>query len=312
MNNVQPNSLQAWWLAARPKTLSGALVPVVAAAALAYHTTPLSAYAWLPGLLCALFAGLMQVASNFINDLIDFERGTDRADRLGPERACQQGWISPDAMRRGIVAVIGLSGVVGLCLLALLLLHTQSPKISVLIALGGMGIACVAGAFLYTTFFSRRGLGDAMVLLFFGLVPVCGTFFALTDTVSASAVGLGVSIGCVVDTLLAVNNFRDRDTDRAVGKRTLVVLLGERGGRRLYLIVGMMGAVLMAGIDWQLHGHFTLLTLCTSFYLPFHWHTWRTMCRIDRGRALNQILGATSRNMMLFALLILLGLWWSK
>ena len=309
MNNVQPNSWQAWWLAARPKTLSGALVPVATAAALAYHTSPLLRQAWLAGALCALFAGGMQVASNFINDLIDFERGTDRADRLGPERACQQGWISPRAMRWGIVAVLTLAGIVGLGLLAVVWQQTPLPKPQLAMALLGVGVACMAGTFLYTTLFSRLGLGDVMVLLFFGLVPVCGTFFALTGTLSWATLWLGLSIGCVVDTLLAVNNFRDRDTDRAVGKRTLVVVLGERGGRGLYLAVGCCGALLMAVADASLHQRLSVLTLCMLPYLLFHFLTWRKMCRIGGGRELNIILGDTSRNMLLFALLTLLGLW---
>lgn len=309
MNNVQPNSWRAWWLAARPKTLSGALVPVATAAALAYHTSPLLRHAWLVGALCTLFAGGMQVASNFINDLIDFERGTDRADRLGPERACQQGWISPRAMRWGIVVVLTLAGIVGLGLLAVVWEQTPLPKPQLAMALLGVGVACMAGAFLYTTLFSRLGLGDVMVLLFFGLVPVCGTFFALTGTLSWATLWLGLSIGCVVDTLLAVNNFRDRDTDRAVGKRTLVVVLGERGGRGLYLAVGCCGALLMAVADASLHQRLTVLTLCMLPYLLFHFLTWRKMCRIGGGRELNIILGDTSRNMLLFALLTLLGLW---
>ena len=309
MNNVQPNSWRAWWLAARPKTLSGALVPVATAAALAFHTSPLLRHAWLAGALCTLFAGGMQVASNFINDLIDFERGTDRADRLGPERACQQGWISPRAMRWGIVVVLTLAGIVGLGLLAVVWEQTPLPKPQLAMALLGVGVACMAGAFLYTTLFSRLGLGDIMVLLFFGLVPVCGTFFALTGTLSWASLWLGLSIGCVVDTLLAVNNFRDRDTDRAVGKRTLVVLLGERGGRGLYLAVGCCGALLMAVADTSLHQRLSVLTLCMLPYLLFHFLTWRKMCRIGGGRELNIILGDTSRNMLLFALLTLLGLW---
>ncbi|MBC8625971.1 1,4-dihydroxy-2-naphthoate octaprenyltransferase [Alloprevotella sp. Lung230] len=311
MNNVQPNSWRAWWLAARPKTLSGALVPVATAAALAYHTSPLLRHAWLAGAFCALFAGGMQVASNFINDLIDFERGTDRADRLGPERACQQGWISPRAMRWGIVVVLTLAGIVGLGLLAVVWEQTPLPKPQLAMALLGIGVACMAGAFLYTTLFSRLGLGDVMVLLFFGLVPVCGTFFALTGTLSWATLWLGLSIGCVVDTLLAVNNFRDRDTDRAVGKRTLVVVLGECGGRGLYLAVGCCGAFLMAVADASLHQRLSVLTLCMLPYLFFHFLTWRKMCRIGRGRELNLILGETSRNMLLFALLTLLGLWGS-
>ena len=95
MEAVKRNSLQAWILAARPKTLTGAITPVMIGTALAAMD---GHFHWQPALVCCLFAGLMQIAANFINDLFDFLKGTDREDRLGPERACAQGWISPQAM----------------------------------------------------------------------------------------------------------------------------------------------------------------------------------------------------------------------
>ena len=113
----RPRPLRAWWLAARPKTLSGALVPVISGAALAFVTThgevPILLHGRAPiaALLCGLFAALMQIASNFINDLIDFRRGDDRDDRLGPERACAQGWISPRAMTWGIAVACAYAAV---------------------------------------------------------------------------------------------------------------------------------------------------------------------------------------------------------
>ena len=108
------NSLKYWILAARPKTLTAALIPVLTATALAYSE---GQGKWLPALLCCLFAALMQVVANFINDLFDFKKGTDREDRLGPERACAQGWISPRAMQWGIAIMLLLACVVGCCLL---------------------------------------------------------------------------------------------------------------------------------------------------------------------------------------------------
>ena len=103
MEEVKRNSLRAWILAARPKTLTGAITPVMIGSALAYMD---GHFQWLPALICCLFAGLMQIAANFINDLFDYLKGTDREDRLGPERACAQGWISPRAMRNGIIVTV--------------------------------------------------------------------------------------------------------------------------------------------------------------------------------------------------------------
>ena len=103
MEEAKRNSLYAWILAARPKTLTGAITPVMIGSALAYMD---GHFQWLPALICCLFASLMQIAANFINDLFDYLKGTDREDRLGPERACAQGWISPKAMRNGIIITV--------------------------------------------------------------------------------------------------------------------------------------------------------------------------------------------------------------
>ena len=101
-----PKPSYTWLLAARPKTLTGAVVPILIGTGLAIAD---GKFNWLPALICCLFAFLMQVASNLINDLFDFLKGTDREDRLGPERACAQGWISPSAMKIGIIIVVSLA-----------------------------------------------------------------------------------------------------------------------------------------------------------------------------------------------------------
>lgn len=137
MEEVKCNSLQAWILAARPKTLTGAITPVLIGTALA---TMDGHFHWLPALVCCLFAGLMQIAANFINDLFDFLKGTDREDRLGPERACAQGWISPQAMKIGIIATVALA-----CLIGCTLLFFAGWELII------VGILCVLFAFLYTT-----------------------------------------------------------------------------------------------------------------------------------------------------------------
>ena len=114
MNHVCTNSGKAWLLAARPKTLTGAITPVLVGCALAYSD---GQFQWTPAVLCLLFACLMQVTANFINDLFDFLKGSDREDRLGPERACAQGWITPQAMKGGIAIVLTAAGLTGCNLL---------------------------------------------------------------------------------------------------------------------------------------------------------------------------------------------------
>ena len=290
-NVVKQNSLRAWFLAARPKTLSAALVPVVVAAALAWaegHFRPV------PVVLCLVFAALMQVAANFINDLLDFRKGTDREDRLGPERACAQGWVTPAAMRRAIAIVLVAACAAGCGLLFY----------------GGwwlvlVGAACVVFAFLYTTLLSYCGMGDVLVWVFFGFVPVLGTYYVQAASLTPPAWCLAAACGLVIDTLLVVNNYRDRDTDRATGKRTLIVALGEPFGRWFYFAQGVIGYV-CAALS-ALDGH-TWVALLPLFYVLPHFLTWRKMVQIRSGRALNRTLGFTSRNILLFGFLVAVSL----
>jgi 1,4-dihydroxy-2-naphthoate octaprenyltransferase len=320
MAEIKQNSPRAWLLAARPKTLSAALIPVMVAAALATRAPRCS---WRALVICALFASLMQIAANFINDLYDFLKGTDRDDRLGPERACAQGWISPHAMRWGIAVVLALALICG----SLILIYGQWSMVNGQWSMVALGAACVVFAFLYTTILSYAGMGDLLVLLFFGLVPCCGTYFAATGTLTGQAWLAGFTCGVLIDTLLILNNYRDRDTDRLSGKRTLIAVMGEKFGRYFYLICGIAAWALTffmelgvtseelgirseeLGINGQwsmVNGQWSILLtpLILTPYLILHIRTWRQMVRIRQGRALNHILGLTSRNMLIFGLLL--------
>lgn len=349
------NSVKAWVLAARPKTLTGAVAPVLVGGAMAFVLTcsrvirkNIDMYEGLnlsdtilqgrlvsvlvPFGLCLLFALLMQVDANFINDYFDFKKGTDREDRLGPERACAQGWITPRAMQIGIVVTTFLSCCVGILIL---LWHMQFELIIV-------GILCVVFCFLYTTRLSYLGWGDVLVLVFFGIVPVVFTYYVMTNgdfssplgegRVEASVILASVAMGLATDNLLMVNNYRDRNQDRISGKRTLVVrtidrqikkhgtqqgqLRGERICRAYYLWIGIL-ATLLAFIslflfpftNWlhqaegaspfTFHASFSLLLI----YLILHLLAYSKLKKLD-GKALNQLLGTTARNIFLFGLLL--------
>ena len=287
---IRRNSVKAWILASRPKTLTAALIPVLVAAALAWAD---DCFQQIPFIVCIGFASLMQIAANFINDLFDFLKGADRTGRLGPERACMQGWISPQAMRIGIAITILLACGLG----CVLLLYGGWWLI-------GIGVACVVFSFLYTTLLSYCGLGDALVLVFFGLVPVAGTYYVQAGSFGWPVAWCALACGLVVDTLLVVNNYRDRDADKISGKRTLIVLFGERFGRYFYLLLGGLAcycALALADFGYR-------YTALPCFYLILHVLTWRKMVRIRSGRALNGILGETSRNMFVFSLLLALAL----
>ncbi|MDR1004930.1 MAG: 1,4-dihydroxy-2-naphthoate octaprenyltransferase [Prevotellaceae bacterium] len=298
---VKTGSLRAWFLAARPKTLTGAVIPVMCGTALAYSDGQCHIVS---ALLCALFAGSMQIAANFINDLFDYLKGSDRADRLGPERACAQGWITPSDMKRGIVwtLLFACSAGMGVLLYARPRLPYGGGE---LIVLGGV---CVLFAFLYTTYLSYRGWGDLLVILFFGFVPVGGTYYVQACTLNGNVWLLSLICGLLIDTLLIINNYRDREQDKLSGKRTLIVRLGGQFGLYLYLMLGVVVLLLSWGllINGKLNGISYAIIFLT--YSMLHLHTWFRMKQIHSGKALNRILGATSRNMLLMGILLSAGL----
>ena len=286
---------KAWLLAARPKTLTGAAVPVMIALALAYADClqlrlP---FGWVPAVLCLLFAFVMQIDANFVNDYFDFVRGNDDETRLGPKRACAMGWVSAASMRRAILITTAIACLVGLPL----------------VWYGGwemvfVGLLCVAFCFLYTTHLSYLGMGDVLVLVFFGIVPVCIPYYILTRTMSIEVIVASIACGLVIDGLLVVNNYRDIDNDRRAGKLTLCVRLGKRRSQLLYLALGiaacLLGAVFMAaGRVWA----FAL----PCIYLLLHVKAYRHMVAIDHGSRLNEVLGETARNMFVYGLCVSIG-----
>lgn len=291
MNDVEINSLKAWLLAARPKTLAGAAVPVMVGCALAVTD---GKFMWIPAFICFLFAFLMQIAANFINDLYDFLKGTDREDRLGPERACSQGWITPAAMKKGIIVTVILACAIG----SLLLFYAGWELIIV-------GALCVLFAFLYTTYLSYNGWGDILVLIFFGFVPVGCTYYIQAHTWTTATTVASIICGVAIDTLLVVNNYRDRDADAKSGKQTIIVRFGEPFGRYLYLFLGFFAAWLCF---YFVFGSRLYAAILPQIYLIPHIRTWQKMIKIRSGKGLNSVLGETSRNILLMGILLSLGL----
>ena len=289
--DVKKDSLHAWVLAARPKTLTGAAVPVMIGLSLAWVDAPRGSFSWLAAVLCMLFAFIMQIDANLVNDYVDFVKGTDdRATRLGPERACAQGWVSIGRMKWAIVITTALACLVGLPLVC----YGGLPMVLV-------GALCVVFCFLYTTHLSYMGLGDLLVLVFFGLVPVCCTYYVQLHAVTPQVLTASVACGLVIDALLLVNNFRDRDTDRTAGKMTLVVRIGARATLLLYLGVGIVACLM--GLVFGCYGHWFAFLL-PLLYLVLHVFTFLRMKRIWQGRELNSCLGETARNIFVYGLLV--------
>lgn len=295
---VKTNSVKAWLLATRPKTLSAAAVPVMIGTAFAWRNTS-EQFNWIPAILCLLFAWIMQIDSNLVNDYFDFKKGNDDETRLGPKRACSEGWITSDAMVWGIIITTLLGCMTGIPLI----LYGGLEMVMV-------GIACVVFCFLYTTLFSYHGLGDILVLLFFGIIPVCCTYYVCmplhqqipTGEVIASSIACGLAI----DALLIVNNYRDIDNDRSNGKITLAVRLGESKTRRLYESIGYIAAgIMIILVFFDLYQIDKLIPTYAIYliYIILHRQSYQEMKRINKGAKLNQVLGLTARNILVFGIL---------
>lgn len=295
---VKTNSVKAWLLATRPKTLSAAAVPVMIGTAFAWRNTS-EQFNWIPAILCLLFAWIMQIDSNLVNDYFDFKKGNDDETRLGPKRACSEGWITSDAMVWGILITTLLGCLTGIPLI----LYGGLEMVMV-------GIACVVFCFLYTTLFSYHGLGDILVLLFFGIIPVCCTYYVCmplhqqipTGEVIASSIACGLAI----DALLIVNNYRDIDNDRSNGKITLAVRLGESKTRRLYESIGYTAAgimIILVFFDLYQIDKFIPTYAIYLIYIILHRQSYQEMKRINKGAKLNQVLGLTARNILVFGIL---------
>lgn len=300
-DNIKTNSLSAWILAARPKTLTGAIVPVMIGTAWAWKIGGAENFRFFPALLCFLFAFLMQIDSNFINDYFDCVKGSDdKETRLGPKRACTEGWITLPAMRKGLVVTSLLASLVGLPL----------------VFYGGwqmvlVGAACVLFAFLYTTFFSYLGLGDVLVLVFFGIIPVTFTTYVILPStlqdVYPEVIMTSIACGLVIDTLLIVNNYRDRDNDKKSGKMTLIVRIGAKKAEKLYNFLGLLAII------FTIQGRFSFdnngwkaYVIPLIIYIPYiflHTKTQRYMVQIKQGRELNKVLALTARNILIYGIL---------
>ncbi|MEH0108521.1 1,4-dihydroxy-2-naphthoate polyprenyltransferase [Tersicoccus sp. MR15.9] len=221
-----------WVEGARLRTLPMAMAPVIAGSAAA---AGLGAFHPARALLALVVALLLQVGVNYANDYSDGIRGTDDA-RVGPLRLVGSGAASPAAVKRAAFACFGAAMVAGLLLVVL------SGTWWLLL----VGAVSVVAAWYYTGGsrpYGYHGLGEVFVFVFFGLVAALGTTYTQALTVDGPAVVAAVATGLIATALLMANNIRDIPTDRAVGKRTLAVRLGDRAARATY--VGMLAVALL-------------------------------------------------------------------
>ncbi|HLM42419.1 MAG TPA: 1,4-dihydroxy-2-naphthoate polyprenyltransferase [Myxococcaceae bacterium] len=287
-------TLKTWLMAARPKTLTAALVPVMVGTALAFG---LGVGRWLPAVAALVGAMLIQIGTNLTNDYYDFKKGADTEERLGPKRVTQSGLIAPGTVLASALLCFGLAVVVG----------------TYLVVVGGwpivaIGLASVLAGYAYTGGpfpLAYNGLGDVFVFVFFGLVAVPGTFYVQALTVGPAAWWAAIPVGAVGTAILVVNNLRDETTDTKANKRTLVVRFGSTAGKAEYvalLVAAYATPVVMWGLG--LASPWVLLALLSApvAVAPLK------LVMGAKGAELNPALGGTAKLQLVFGLLFSVGL----
>ena len=286
--------LGAWLLAARPKTLPAAVSPVLVGCAVAWSEGGFHAVSAVAAFAVAL---LLQIAANLANDVADFRRGADTAERLGPVRVTQSGLIRPERVALATAVVLVLAAIPGLYLV------WRGGLV-----LAGLGLLAMLAAVAYTAGpkpFGYLGLGEVFVFLFFGPVAVVGTAYVMTGGLWPLAVLASLPMGCLIAAILVVNNLRDIETDRAAAKRTLAVRIGSEATRREYaVLLAIAYAMPLVMIAVGVAHLWVLLAWATS---PLAFMLVRRVWTAT-GRALNPVLGGTARLCLWFAIALSAGI----
>lgn len=289
-----PGKLECWILASRPKTLLAAVVPVMVGCALAISRGKFIFIYSLIALLCSL---LIQIGTNYVNDLYDYLKGADKATRKGPLRVLASGLITVSEMKAGSVIVFLTA-----FLLGLILVYEAGTVILIIGILSIIaGIAYTAGPFPL----AYNGLGDLFVFMFFGIVGTTGTYYIQAKEFSDIAILTSIPVGALITNILVVNNFRDIEEDKAAGKKTLAVILGKDFTRFQFVFL-MLTSFATPAVLYIFYGfHFWIflpyLTLPLAYKLAVMLYT------LD-GHALNKTLELTAKFSALFGLLFAAGL----
>jgi len=286
--------MNKWILAARPKTLPAAASPVILGTALSYHDGIFHSFVLLMTLLAAV---LIQIGANFANDVYDFQKGTDREDRLGPQRATQSGLISPEKMKLAMWKIFAIAIFVG-CYLAWI---GGWPIVIIGLASIAAGIAYTGGPYPL----GYHGWGDLFVFIFFGLIAVPGSYYLQSGFITHTSLWLGVALGMLSTAILVVNNIRDMETDIVTGKKTMAVRLGKSFSQIEFSILVLIPFIIPLYMWWNTWDNMSLLI--TLFALPIAGHLIIQLIS-KNGRELNKVLVGTARFLFIFTILFSLGL----
>jgi 1,4-dihydroxy-2-naphthoate polyprenyltransferase len=288
------SKIQSWFLAARPKTLLAAVVPVMVGSSLAIY----SGFFFLPYSIVALLCSiLIQIGTNYTNDLYDYLKGSDTKERKGPIRVLSAGLISVQEMKRGIFIVFLITFLLGLYLVY------SAGWVILIIGLISIvaGLAYTAGPFPL----AYNGLGDVFVFLFFGIVGTMGTFYLHHQQFTLLSFIISLPVGALITNILIVNNYRDIDEDRAAGKKTLAVILGNTFSKIEFIVLLIISFLVPLSLfftyDFSYWIFLPYLTIPIAIILI-------KMLNEYRGKELNKTLELTAKFSALYGLLFSIGI----
>lgn len=286
--------VKAWILAARPKTLSASLVPIIAATGLVkglgFEVEP-----WI--VVCALLSSFaIQIGTNLVNDAMDFKKGADTETRIGPARVTQQGFFTYKQVMFAAALFFALAVLLGIPLV----IHGGYPIVIIGLVSVLMGYAYTSGPFPLAYY----GLGDLFVILFFGLVAVGGMTYLLTGQYLIESFILGLQIGFLSTILIAINNLRDLNTDKLVNKKTLAVRLGLTGAR--FWIAFLILGPFLAGYYW-IYTHHMWVYIVPLFSFPLGLSLAKKIFRTAPSAQYNGFLAQASAFSLLFSVLLAIG-----
>lgn len=288
------SKIESWLLASRPKTLPASAMPVFVGTAIAIHDGKFFAPAAIVALICSL---LIQIGTNFINDLYDYLKGSDKKDRLGPVRVLVTGLISVEEMKIGIAVVFTTAFLLGMYLVYL------AGWLLLIIGLLSLlaGYAYTAGPYPL----AYNGLGDIFVFIFFGFVGTIGTYYVQAHEITMFVFWSSIPVGALITNILVVNNYRDIEEDRLAGKNTLAVKFGSKFSRMQYLVFMILSyAILLVVYFTFKQSLFVFLPLLT---LPIAIKLVKMVFNLT-GKELNETLALTAKLSALYGILFAVGI----
>jgi 1,4-dihydroxy-2-naphthoate octaprenyltransferase len=287
-------TIKIWLLATRPKTLPASVMPVIIASALALSN---KSFDYVTFALTLIESLLIQVITNFVNEIYDYKRGVDTNERTGPSRAVADGAISVKAMVATSVALTGITLILGLYLVI-----AKDGGLFIL----GIGLSSLLLAYIYTAGpkpISYLGISEIFCFLFFGVFAVLGTYYLQVHKITLEALITSLGPGFFSTNILGTNNIRDMQTDLKAGKMTLAVKIGRKKAIALYIVFNVFAFITPFILTLLIKNYWVLLPIIS---FPFSIYLIRNLIKYS-GPELNRVLAGTGQLLIMYGTLSCVG-----